>query len=58
MDKIKERIVVLQKENDQINRRLNEIAVEREQLIQKAIENNGRILELEQLNSEELNKEE
>jgi len=49
---MKERIEELKKENDKINQRLQEILLEREELIKKAIENNGRILELERISQE------
>ena len=46
-NKIEKRIEEVRKANDQINNKLNEIASLREKLIQEALINNGRLLELE-----------
>jgi len=47
--RIRERIEELKKENDQINNRLEQLNIERNNLIQKALSNNGAIIELEKL---------
>lgn len=47
--RIRERIEELKRENDQINNRLEQLNIERNNLIQKALSNNGAITELEKL---------
>lgn len=48
-EELEKRIVDIKKENDELNESLVVLDQERQQLIQKAIINNGRILELEDL---------
>ena len=46
--KIEKRIEEVKTKNDQINKQLSELSKMREQLIQEALVNNGRILELQE----------
>ena len=47
--RIRERIGELKRDNDQINNRLEQLNIERNNLVQKALSNNGAIIELEKL---------
>ena len=48
-EQIEKRILDLKKENDKINQDLVALDAQRQQLLQQAIQNNGRILELEEV---------
>ena len=48
-EQIEKRILELKKENDAINQKLAQLDAERNLLISRALENNGRIKELELL---------
>lgn len=48
-EQIEKRIRDLKKENDKLNQGIVDLDNQRQQLIQQAIINNGRILELEEL---------
>jgi len=48
-EQIEKRILDLKKENDKINQDLVALDDQRQQLLQQAIQNNGRILELEEV---------
>lgn len=49
MDEWKKRIEELKKENDEINEKLNKLEIEKINLINQALNNNGGIIELEKI---------
>lgn len=53
--KLQDRILSLKMRNDELNNRVTQIMQERENLVQEALMNNGRILELELFMNEENN---